>query len=368
MSRTITAAIVREAGGGFGLEQLELDDPRPGELLVRLVAAGICHADLIARDQLYPVPLPAVLGHEGAGVVEAVGAGVDDFRAGDRVVLGPASCHRCAKCGQGRPAHCDDGFRLNFGAQRADGSSGYVAVGARVNGHFFGQSSFATHTLVAAADAVQVGGDAPLETLAPLACGVQTGVGAIVNSLRVPAGSSVAVFGAGAVGLSAVLGARLVGAARIVAVDTVPARLELAARLGATATVEAGGGADVIAAVREACGGAAEFAIEASGHPGAARQAVDSLGIGGVAGMIGVTSIESEVTFHQQSLVHGLTVKGILAGDAVPRDFLPRLVELHARGLLPLEEMIETFPLAAIEEAVAASERGEVVKAVLTMP
>jgi aryl-alcohol dehydrogenase len=367
MSRPITAAVVRESGGQFALEEVEVESPRPDELLVRVVAAGICHADLIARDQLYPVPLPGIFGHEGAGIVEEVGADVEDFAAGDRVILTVAACRHCSMCETGRPYFCDDGFRLNFGGARSDGSSGYSRDGAVVHGHFSGQSSFATHSLVAASGAVKLPDDVSFETLAPFACGVMTGVGTVVNSLRVPAGATVAVFGVGAVGLSAVIGAGLVGAARIVAVDVNPSRLGLARRLGATETIEGAPGTDVTGLVREACDGGAHFAVEASGDTRAARQAVDSLAVGGSVGMVGVTSIDSEVTLRQQALVHGLTIKGVLAGECVPREFLPRLFELHGRGLLPVEEMIQTFPFERIESAVAASESGEVVKAVLTM-
>lgn len=364
----ITAAVVRSAGGAFALEEVDLADPRPEELLVRVVATGICHADLIARDQRFPIPLPAVFGHEGAAVVEAVGEAVADFEVGDHVLMHFGFCNACRSCRAGRPAYCLEGFRYQFGGARPDGSSAYTQDGRRINGHFFGQSSFATHSVVHRRNAVKIDPDAPLELLGPLGCGVQTGFGAIVNSLRVPAGSSVVIFGAGAVGLSAVMGAKACGVRRIVAVDVNPERLALALELGATDVIDARSEPDVAAAAREACGGEVEFALETSGRVEVARQAVDALAVGGTAGMVGVTSIESEVTFHQQSLVHGQTITGILSGDSVPSQFLPRLVDFHRRGMLPLEKIVQTVPFADIEQAAHASEAGEIVKAVLTMP
>jgi aryl-alcohol dehydrogenase len=364
-STTITAAVVERRAGPFELEQLQLAEPRADELLVEVVASGVCHADLVARDQLYPVPLPAVLGHEGAGVVVATGDAVRGFAVGDSVLMSFSACHSCRTCLAGRPAYCLDGFRHNFGGQRPDGSSAYSRGGERVHGHFFGQSSFATHSLVNQRDAVRLPAGAPLDVLAPLGCGVQTGFGAIVNSLAVPAGARVAVFGAGSVGLSAVIGAQVAGAAAIVAVDVNRARLDLARELGATETLDAAAEDDLAAAVREACGGELEYAVETSGRPEVVRAAVDALAIGGVAGLVGVSSIAGEVAFAQTDLVHGKTVRGILEGDSVPQLFLPRLVELHARGELPLERFLEPVPFAEIEQAVRAAEAGEIVKPVL---
>lgn len=367
MSATaITAAVVRASGGAFELEELELAGPRQGELLVRLAASGLCHADLLARDQHFPVPLPAVFGHEGAGVVEAVGDGPSSFTPGDPVLMSFTSCRACSACLTGRPAYCVDFFRYNFGSARPDGSSAYSRRGERVNGHFFGQSSFASHTVVREADVVRLPAGAPLDVLAPLGCAVQTGVGAVVNSLRIPAGAVVAIYGAGSVGLSAVMGARLVGAARIIVVDVNPARLTLARELGATEVVHAGG-QDVVAAVRDAGGDGVEFALETSGRPHVVRQAVDGLAIGGVAGLIGVSTIASTIELAQTALVHGLTVRGILQGDSVPGVFLPRLVELYRQGRLPLERIVATMPLADIEAGSRAAERGEIVKPVFLM-
>jgi aryl-alcohol dehydrogenase len=364
---TITAAVVRGSGGPFMLEDLTMAEPRPDEMRVRIAASGICHADLIARDQLYPVPLPVVLGHEGAGVVEAVGDAVTRFAPEDRVILGYAACRGCRMCAIGRPAYCVDGFRLKFGARRPDGTTAYSHNGEPINGHFFGQSSFASHTIVHETCAVRVPAEAPLQVLAPFACGVLTGVGAVLNSLQIPTGAHVAIFGAGSVGLSAVMGAQLVGARRIVAVDVNPARLELARELGATDVIDATSEPDIPASVREALEGQVEFALETSGNVGAARQAVDSLTIGGIAGMIGVTSDSAEVTFNQASIVHGLTVRGIILGDAAPDEFLPRLVDFHARGLLPIEKIVSMLPFAEINRAADAAEQGEIVKAVVTM-
>ena len=270
-------------------------------------------------------------------------------------------------CETGRPAYCVDGFGLKFGARRADGTTAYSHDGRPIGGHFFGQSSFASHSIVHETCAVRVGQEAPLAVLAPFACGVLTGVGAVLNSLSIGAGDHVAVFGAGSVGLSAVMGAKLVGARRIVAVDVNPARLRLAAELGATDVVDTRSQADLAAVVREAGEGRLEFALETSGNVNAARQALDVLTIGGTLGMIGVTSDQAQVTFNQASIVHGLTIRGIILGDAVPGDFLPRLVDFQARGLLPVEKIVSTLRFDQIDEAARAAEHGEIVKAVVTM-
>src|SRR5690606_15975616 len=227
----VTAAVSRGTGEAPALELLELEEPRADEMRIRLVATGICHTDLHEHPGRH-APQPIVLGHEGAGVVEAVGAGVRGFTAGDHVILSGNSCGRCPSCLAGRPTYCDLAMPLCFGGRRLDGSTA-LEHGA-VHSHFFGQSSFASHAVVPERTAVKMARDLPLEKLGPLGCGVITGAGAVIEAFKLGFGDSLAVFGAGGVGLSAVMAARLVGASRIVAVDLVPERLELAREFGAT--------------------------------------------------------------------------------------------------------------------------------------
>lgn len=200
----ITAAVVREKASPFQITELELAEPRNDEVLVRIVASGVCHTDLIIRDQYYPVPLPVVLGHEGSGVVEQVGKDVTKVQPSDHVVMSFFSCGNCPNCRQGKPGYCLNFYNSNFSGARLDGSSAFKQGETKVHGHFFGQSSFATYALASERNIVKVPKDVPLELLGPLGCGVQTGAGSVLNSLNPEVGSSIAVFGADSVGLSAV--------------------------------------------------------------------------------------------------------------------------------------------------------------------
>ena len=226
----IRAAVARGIGAPFSIETVDLEEPRPDEARVRLVATGICHTDISMRDhKIYPVPHPVVLGHEGAGIVEAVGSAVVKVKPGDRVILASASCGHCKCCQGGAPFYCYEFNALNFEGGRADGSSPFSQNGEKLH-YYQGQSSFATHTIIRERALVKVGPEAPLELLGPLGCGVITGAGGIINSLKVGVDASVAVFGTGSVGLSAIMAARLVGAGEIIAVDLVDSAPRAGAR------------------------------------------------------------------------------------------------------------------------------------------
>ena len=241
----ITAAVARAAHAPLSIETLAIGEPREDEVLVRLVACGICHTDIVCRDQLLPVPLPAVLGHEGAGIVEHVGSRVTKVAPGDKVLLSYDSCAACPSCRAAQPFYCHDFGARNFSAHRPDGSTPLRAETVGVGGRFFGQSAFASHCIARERNLVRVSADADLAMLAPLGCGIQTGAGTVMNALRPSGGASIAIFGCGTVGLSAVLGAVLSGCARIVAVDPNPARLALAEGFGATDLLDPRGVADV---------------------------------------------------------------------------------------------------------------------------
>ncbi|HEY0686714.1 MAG TPA: alcohol dehydrogenase catalytic domain-containing protein [Steroidobacter sp.] len=234
-----TAAVVRRPGA-FEIEQVEIDAPREREVLVRIVGCGLCHTDLSALDQSFGFKLPAILGHEGAGIVEQVGSGVAQLRPGDAVVLSYAYCGDCEYCHDDRMAYCSRSARLNFSGQRADGSALVRdGQGQPLSSRFIGQSAFSTHALVMESNAIRVPTDVPLELMGPLGCGMQTGAGAVVNVLRPRRGESIAIFGAGSVGLAAVMAARIASCSTIIAVEKNPARLSLAAELGATHAVDA---------------------------------------------------------------------------------------------------------------------------------
>jgi aryl-alcohol dehydrogenase len=364
----IKAAVVREKGGPFNVETLTLECPRRDEVLVRVVATGLCHTDMVARDQGYPVPQPIVLGHEGAGIVESVGADVVKVAPGDSVVLTFLTCGRCKPCRLGRMAHCEKTFPLCFGGARLDGSTATFDVhGEKVHGHFFGQSSFATYALANERNVVKVGRDLPLELLGPLGCGIQTGAGAVMNALNVRAGASFASFGAGAVGCSAIMAARAVGATTIVAIDIVPSRLEKAKELGATHAINAKQ-TDPVEAIRDITGGGVDYSLEASGDPRALHQAIEALGSLGTCGIVGAEPLGTEVSFDVNALmIQGKGIRGILEGESIPDIFIPQLIELNAQGRFPFEKLTKFYSLDQINEAAQDSERGGTIKPIIRL-
>ena len=363
-----TCAVVREQGGPFLLEQVTLDGPRPDEVLVEIVASGMCHTDLLVRDSR-PAVLPAVVGHEGAGVVREAGSEVRGVVPGDSVVLSFPSCGRCPRCRTGRTAYCDTIASLKFACRRPDGSVATTdAEGRPVGDHFFGQSSFSTLAVVNGRSVVRMPDDVDLRIAGPLACGVQTGAGTVLDVLRVGPGSSIAVFGAGSVGLCAVMAAKLAGATTIVAVNRRASRLALAAEFGATHLVSPGD-VDPVEAIREATGGrGVEFALETTGKPEVLTQAVRSLDSLGTCAYVG-TAAPGELGGIPmlEAMTKGLTVRGVLQGDSTPAVTIPRLWDLHRRGLLPFDRLITHYRLDEINQAAADTETGDVVKPVLLM-
>ena len=359
----IRAAVARAKHAPLSLEMIELEEPRDDELLVRLVATGICRTDLAMRDGKRPVPQPVVLGHEGAGVVERVGRGISGLRPGDHVVMSYDSCGACPSCLEAQSSYCDHAVERNFGGHRPDGSLPFSKDGEPIHGCFFGQSSFATHALCRERNAVRVPPEAPLRLLGPLGCGVQTGAGAVINALRVGAGDSLLVCGSGAVGLSAVIAARTVGAALIIAADTSPSRLELARELGATHAIDPDA-EDLVAAVRRITGRGVGFAFDTTGQPAVVRQAITALGPRGVCGYCAIGG--AEVSFDMSDVMNGgKQVRGIVQGDAVSRSFIPALVRLHAQGRFPFDRLITFYPFERINEALEDVQHGRAIKPVL---
>ena len=360
--RTI-AAVATGKAQPFVVGPIQIEEPRADEVLVRLVATGICHTDLAFRD-MFPWDRPIVLGHEGAGVVERVGEDIAGLAPGDPVVLTFDSCGRCPRCARGKPSYCQHFRPRNFGGARADGSSALANAAGPLAGHFFGQSSFAGHAIATPRNAIKVSADVPLELLGPLGCGILTGAGAVLNSLAVPAGASVAVFGAGAVGISGIMAARVAGATTIIAVDVKPRRLGLATELGATHTVNAAED-DPVERVRSLTRGGADFAIDTTGVPEALRQAVVSLAPLGVCGVI--AGSEAPMTLPWRDVLYGRTVRGIIEGDAIPSGFIPLLIELHRQGRFPFDRLIRFYPFAQINEAARDSLSGDTVKPILRL-
>ncbi|HEY6377643.1 MAG TPA: NAD(P)-dependent alcohol dehydrogenase [Candidatus Dormibacteraeota bacterium] len=362
----ITAAVTEAKGAPFAVQPVELGDLRDDEVLVRVAAVGICHTDLIVRDQWIPVPLPAVLGHEGAGIVERVGASVSDCAPGDRVAMSFHSCGRCHTCRSGRPAYCMQFFEHNFAASRpGDASSVLSRNGQPLHAHFFGQSSFATHAVASERNIVRIDGDIPLDIAAPFGCGIQTGAGAVLNVVRPAVGSSIAIFGTGAVGLAAVLAAVVAGCTTIIGIDRSATRLRLARELGATDTVDVASG-DAGQAVVGLTGGGVDNSLETTGSPAVFRQAVDCLAPTGTCGLIGAAALGTEVAFDMTTiLVGGRVVRGIVEGDSVPQLFLPMLVRLWEAGRFPIDRLMRWYDLDQIDEAAHDAEAGRVIKPVL---
>ncbi|PAZ10189.1 alcohol dehydrogenase [Streptomyces sp. SA15] len=367
MSLTTRAAVVESGGAPFTLSDVVLDEPGPHEAVVRMVATGLCHTDLGVAGGGLPFPLPGVLGHEGAGVVEAVGPAVTGVAPGDHVVLSFTSCGDCRNCRGGHPAYCATWLPLNLiGGRRADGTSTISRDGEPLGGHFFGQSSFAERALVDERSLVKVDPDVPLESIAPLGCGVQTGVGAVWNVLKPVTGSTVVVLGAGAVGLSAVMAAALTPATTIVAVDKVGERLSMARELGATHTVNAGE-SDLVEALAEITGGqGADGIVETTGSVAVLRQGVDALAARGTLVVVGAPPFGTEVALDVNGLLGGKQVVGLTLGDAETQTFIPALVRLVKEGRLPLHRLISTYPFADIDQAVRDMGAGKAIKPVLT--
>jgi aryl-alcohol dehydrogenase len=363
----IKAAVTFKQSGEFRMEQLDLSDPRDDEVLVRIEAVGICHTDLAARDGHLPLPPPpSVFGHEGAGVVEKVGKGVTKVRPGDHVVLGWDFCGECAACKAGKNLYCFNFFVHNFNGARPDGSTTLKKGDQVIHGNFFNQSSFASFSLANERNVVKVPKDVPLEMLGPLGCGVMTGAGAVMNSLQATSGDSIAVFGVGPVGISAVLAAVVRECAPIIAVDIHEGRLKAAKEFGATHTVNAGA-EDPVAAIQEITGGGAHFTLECVGNPAVFRQAVDVLPRLGVCGLVGVVPPGTEVVLDMDLIMNGRTVRGILGGDAIQDQFIPELIELYQQGKFPFDRMITYYSFDEINKAVEDMEKGLVVKPVLRL-
>jgi aryl-alcohol dehydrogenase len=351
----IQAAVLRKKSGPLKIESIEMEGPRDDEMLVRLLASGICHTDIDFCDDWDKADGAVVLGHEGAGVVERAGKSVKGVKAGDHVVLSYQSCGYCRQCRDGCPAHCKRFYEANFGFQRLDGSNALQRSGVR--GHFFGQSSFATHSLATERNLVKVSKELPLELLAPLGCGLQTGAGTVMNSLKVSHGASVAVFGTGAVGLAAAMAARLVAADPIIGVDIKPKRLKLALTLGATHAID-NRRQNVAGRIADITGRGVDYVVETTGNPKMQQLAIAVLNPHGVVALLtGERGTDS--------LPGGRRTVGIIEGDAVPQHFIPKLIELYRAGQFPFDRLEKFYSFRDINQAIADAKRGDTVKPVL---
>lgn len=362
------AAVLRAVGGSFNIEPIRISPPKGDEVLVRIVGVGVCHTDIICRDG-FPIPLPIILGHEGSGIIEAVGDEVTNLKPGDHVVLSFNSCGHCYNCDHGEPASCLQMIPLNFGgAERIDGGTIHDNKGDAVRGMFFGQSSFGSHAIARAINAVKVDDDLPLALLGPLGCGIQTGAGAVMNSLALQSGDSFIVFGGGAVGLSAVMAAHALNVNPLIVVEPNESRRALALELGASHVFDPFSTDDLITSIREVVPEGTNHALDTTGLPKAIVSAMGCIMSGGILGLLGVASPEVNIPVTLLDLLtKNITLKPITEGDANPQEFIPRILALYREGRFPFDRLITTFPFEHINEAIVATESGTAVKPVLTL-
>ena len=367
---TITgrAAIVAGAGAAFEVVDVEFDDPGPGQVRVQLVASGFCHSDLTVQAAGAPFPMPGILGHEGAGIVESVGEGVTAFAPGDKVLMSFSDCGACAPCLSGHPAYCAEWFPLNlFGADRGAGSGEVRRDGEVVQSHLFGQSSFATVSIADERSLVKVDPYADLAVLAPLGCGIMTGVGAVWNVLDPGPADIVAVYGVGGVGLSGLWAAAQRGPEMLIAIDRVAERLDLATEFGATHVIDAST-EDVAARLTEITAGrGVSKTLDTTAHPAVASQALDSTATGGSVLICGIAAPGTMLPVEMTGLINGKSLAGVAMGDAQPRVLLPALVADVQSGRFPLARIQKQYSLDDIALAAEDMRAGRTVKPVLVL-
>lgn len=368
--RTIEAVLALGAKQPLSVEKLELSKPQGKEVLVKVVAVGVCHTDIMTKYEGL-CQFPMVLGHEGVGIVESVGEEVAGLTPGQRILMSYDSCGHCPQCDDKLPSYCNDHGSLNFSGTRPDGrlTHSFSDSGEAIYGSFFQQSSFANYALCHESNATVLDDDLPLPLMAPLACGVQTGAGTVMNTLSVKPNTTIAIFGCGCVGLSAVMAAKAVGAKHIIAVDLNQDRLDTALEIGATATVnpsELHGEKSVIEAVQSLSDGSCHYAIDTTGVPAVLRQAFDCCGPLGVTAMIAPGVPGTEVSIEMMGLLPGKSLRGVVQGDSLTAEFVPKLIALWREGKLPLERFVSYYrSIDQLPTAFEDMKAGRVIKPVV---
>ncbi len=359
------AAVQYEVGGPLVVEEVTLDEPQENEILVKMAACGVCHSDLHFMKGEMPVPHPVVMGHEGGGVVEKVGPGVTALKPGDHVLMMVIfSCGKCRPCVQGQPTMCVENLPIQMMATLPGGGI-RLHKGDQPLNHIFGLAAFAQYAVVHERSAVKVREDAPLDVLCLMGCGTTTGLGAAINTAGVRVGESIVVFGCGGVGLSAVMGANLAGAGKIIAVDTLDLKLEKAKELGADFVINASK-EDPPTKVREITGEGADYSIECIGNVDVMAQAFASIRQGGKCIVAGMAPLGAMLSLAPFEFLLSKTITGSVQGDIVASVDIPRFADLYMAGKLPVDKLISRqFALDEINEAFAALEKGEVVRSVI---
>jgi aryl-alcohol dehydrogenase len=361
-----TIACVTHKTGQLSIEEVELSKPKATEALVRTIACGVCHTDAAALHSFIPVTLPIILGHEGVGIVEEVGSEVTTLKKGDRVIMSFPSCGKCDFCKDGHPYACDDLNTLFFDGKYVDGTKRFSQNNVDISS-FFGQGSFSNHVVIDSRNAVKadIDNDNDLSKLCSLGCGVQTGAGAVLIRLKPKAGTSIAIFGCGGVGMSAIMAAGITGCNPVIGIDIVPSRLELAKELGATHVINARE-VNPVEEIREITDGGAHNSIEASGVTSITRQALECLRREGTAVLLSVTGRE-EISLPLEALFLNrcLTLTGLSEGASDPQTFIPELVRYYKEGRLPVDRISTFYKFNEIEKAFADSHSGASIKPIL---
>jgi aryl-alcohol dehydrogenase len=367
-TKTMRAAVFRPNVAAAQFETLNIGALRADEVLVKLVATGVCHTDLTCRSGFMPMPRPIVLGHEGAGIVETVGAAVTSVKAGDRVVMSFLPCGTCPNCQKGTPSYCYQFMPGNLTGRRVDGSTAISSDQGEVGGHFFGQSSFSTHSVANERNVVKVRDDAPLELLGPLGCGIQTGAGTVMNVLKPAPGESLCVFGAGGVGLSAVMAGVVEGCNPIIVVEPRADRRKLALELGAHYAIDPTDGTNVVEKLQALTTIGVANALDTSGLPAVIGQALAALGLRGKLALISMNSLDAVLPVPLMGAVgRGVTIRGINMGDSVPKTFIPKLIDLIMAGKFPLQKLVKYYRFDELNQALEDQDHGHAIKPIVRM-
>ena len=361
----ITAAVVNGVNDDYELEQLTLGELYPDEVIVKMVASGVCHSDEALRVGDAAFPMPAVLGHEGSGIVVEVGSAVSKFNVGDQVVMAYNYCGTCPSCRTGHPSSCNEWTPLNMSGARLDGSHIFYKEDGTPVSNFFAQSSFATHTITHVNNLIKVDPEEDLRLIGPLGCGLLSGFGTVVNGLKPKTASSIAVFGTGAVGLGALMTAKIVGCSTIIAVDIHDARLETARELGATHTINSRT-EDLAARIAEISGEqGVDYTVDTTGISSVMKASIDVLAIGGVCAPVAVTPNSIEMNTFMDLVLSNRKLIGVLMGDAVPQLAIPELIKFHKEGKFPFDKLVKFYKFDEINQATADSNSGETIKPIL---
>lgn len=358
----IKGAFVKETGS-ISIEELQIDKPKSDEVLVKMVGTGICHTDFSVSNQEIPSPLPIVLGHEGAGIIEEVGEDVTDFKVGDHVVIAFAFCNECSPCIHGRPSACEKLGELNFDGTMLDGTTRLSKDGESV-ATLFGQSSLATHAIANQMHLVKIDKDVDLSIMGPLACGLQTGAGTVLNKLQPEFGSSIAIFGCGGVGLSAIMASKLQACENIIAIDVNDDRLELAKELGATHTFNGNDVDDIVGEIKKITNGGAQYSMDTTAVEPVILQALRCLAAEGTLAVVGVGG-EVPIHIHEDLVMPNRTIIGVTEGVAIPSILIPQLIRYYQQGRFPFDKLIKKYPFSDLSQALEDMEKGKTIKPVV---